>query len=154
MDVRHQDYVVSDDPARLDLDAIHAFLSRSYWARDIPRETVARSLANSLCIGAYAADGRQVGLARFVTDRATFCYVCDVYVLEEHRGRGLSAAMMRAAADHPDLQGLRRWNLVTKDAHGLYAKFGFVPATHPEHSMERRDPGIYQRLRGSSSQGV
>jgi GNAT superfamily N-acetyltransferase len=105
---------------------------------------VERALRGSLCIGAYDDDGGQVGLARFVSDYATFCYVCDVYVLEEHRGRGLSKAMLQMAFDHPMLQDLRRWSLVTDDAHGLYRQFGFVPVARPERHMERRKRGIHR----------
>jgi GNAT superfamily N-acetyltransferase len=138
-------YVISDDPLRLDVAAIHSYLRRAYWSEQIPFEIMERALRGSLCIGAYAGDGSQVGLARFISDYATFCYVCDVYVLEEHRGRGLSKAMMAMALDHPKLQGLRRWTLVTNDAHGLYAQFGFTAPAHPERHMERLVPDIYKR---------
>ena len=142
-------YVLSDDPARLDFDAVHAYLRRSYWAKNIPLEIVRRALQASLCIGLYAPDGAQVGLCRLISDYTTFCYVSDVYVLEAHRGRGLSKAMMRAALEHPRLQGLRRWSLVTHDAHGLYEQFGFRSVAHPERHMERLDPDLY--LRGTPS---
>ncbi len=140
--------LVSDDRARLDAAAIHAYLSRSYWAAGIPRSVVDRSLAASLCFGAYDLDagGAQVGFARVITDRATFAYLCDVYVLESHRGRGVSSLLMRALMSHPDLQGLRRWMLVTRDAHGLYAKFGFAELQNPAATMEMRDPDVYRRL--------
>lgn len=144
-EVRHGDYLITDDPARIDVDAVHAFLSRCYWAEGIPREVVARSVANSLCLGIYAADGQQVGLLRVISDFTTFAYVCDVYVLEAHRGRGLSKAMMRAYTSHPRLQNLRRQHLVTQDAHGLYAQFGFTPLAKPSGHMEKRDPDVYQR---------
>jgi GNAT superfamily N-acetyltransferase len=144
-ELRHADYLISDDPARIDVDAVHAFLARSYWARDIPRDVVARSLANSLCLGIYAADRAQVGLVRVISDYTTFAYLCDVYVLEAHRGHGLSKAALRAYATHPRLQNLRRQHLVTQDAHGLYAQFGFAPLAHPDRHMERRDPDVYQR---------
>jgi len=137
-------YIISDDRARLDLHAIHAYLSRAYWSPGVPLEVVERAVSGSLCIGAYDAGGAQVGLARFVSDYATFCYVCDVYVLEEHRRRGLSKALLQMAFDHPLLQGLRRWSLVTDDAHGLYRQFGFVPVAHPERHMELRKPDIYR----------
>jgi GNAT superfamily N-acetyltransferase len=117
-------YTVSDDPARLDLKAMHAYLRRAYWSEEIPLEVVERAVRGSLCIGAYDANGAQVGLTRFISDYATFAYVCDVYVLEAHRGHGLSKAMMAMASSHPKLQGLRRWTLVTNDAHGLYAQYG------------------------------
>ena len=141
---RHGDYLITDDPARLDVEAVHAYLSRSYWAEGIPLETVARSLQNSLCLGVYDAAGNQVGLARFVTDSATFCYVCDVYVLEAHRKGGLGKAMMRAASAHPRLQGLRRWNLVTRDAHDLYRPMGFQPVSNPDRYMEKLNPDAYR----------
>lgn len=138
-------YTVSDDPARLDLNAMHAYLQRAYWSERIPFDVVERAARASLCIGAYDAAGAQVGLARFISDYATFCYVCDVYVLEEHRGRGLSKAMMAMAINHPKLQGLRRWSLVTQDAHGLYRQFGFVAPAHIDRYMERVVPDIYAR---------
>ncbi len=138
-------YVITDDPARIDLRAVHAFLRRAYWSKNIPLEIVERAVRASLCIGAYAPAGEQVGFCRLVTDYAVFCYVGDVYVLEEHRGRGLSKAMMKAAVEHPRLQGLRRWSLVTHDAHGLYEQFGFRRVAHPERHMERLDPDIYLR---------
>lgn len=138
-------YTVSDDPARLDLHAMHAYLRRAYWSEQIPFEVIEQAARGSLCIGAYDAAGGQVGLARFISDYATFCYVCDVYVLEEHRGRGLSKAMVAMAMSHPRLQGLRRWNLVTNDAHGLYRQFGFKPLAQVERHMERIDPGMYKR---------
>lgn len=145
-ELRHGDYLITDDPARLDVEAVHAYLSRSYWAAGIPRDVVARSLANSLCLGLYASNHSQVGLIRVISDYATFAYLCDVYVLEAHRGRGLSKAAMRALQSHPRLQNLRRQHLVTQDAHGLYAQFGFQPVAQPERHMEKRDPGVYQRL--------
>lgn len=143
--VRVGGYVVSDDPSRIDARAVHAFLRRAYWSKDIPFEIVQRALAASLCIGTYAPDGAQVGFCRLITDYVVFCFVADVYVLEEHRGRGLSKAMMKAALEHPRLQGLRRWSLVTHDAQGLYAQFGFRVVAHPERHMERVDLDIYTR---------
>jgi len=137
------DYTISTDQARLNVDAIHAFLSQSYWATNIPRDVVERSLRNALCFGLYRDDA-QVGLTRVVTDRATMAYVGDVYVLPEHRGRGLSKWMMECVLAHPDLQHLRRWMLITKDAHGLYRQFGFRELKRPEGFMERHDPDIYR----------
>jgi GNAT superfamily N-acetyltransferase len=142
-------YTISDDPTRLDLRAMHAYLTRSYWAENIPFEVVERSVRNSLCVGVYDSHGAQVGLSRFISDYATFCYVCDVYVLEEHRGRGLSKEMLAFAMDHPRLQGLRRWQLVTADAHDLYRKFGFTAPGRPERAMERTDPHVYKRPPGT-----
>jgi GNAT superfamily N-acetyltransferase len=137
-------YTISDDSTRLDLRAIHAFLGRAYWCPEIPFETVRRAVRSSLCVGAYDSAGAQVGLVRVISDYATFCYVCDVYVLESHRGQGLSKAMLAMIMEHPQLQGLRRWSLVTVDAHGLYRQFGFKPVAQPERHMERLDPDIYR----------
>lgn len=145
-ELHHDGYLISDDPTLLDVDAVHAFLSASYWAAGIPRETVARSLQNSLCVGLYAPDRRQVGLVRVITDDATFAYLCDVYVLEPDRRRGLSKAAMQLLITHPRLQNLRRFQLVTEDAHGLYAQFGFTPLAHPERHMEKRNPAVYRRI--------
>jgi ribosomal protein S18 acetylase RimI-like enzyme len=140
-------YAISTDPARLDGAAIHAFLTRSYWANGIPRGVVDASLAASLCFGLY--DGpRQIGLARVITDRATFGYLCDVYVLEEYRGRGLGKWLMEAVIAHPDLQGLRRLVLVTRDAHGLYRGFGFQPLGRPEGYMEIARGDICRKAAG------
>ena len=136
------DYEISTDPARFDLDAIHAFLTQSYWSPGIPRTTVARAIANSLCFGVFW-QGQQVGFARMVTDKTTFAYLCDVYVLEAHRGRGVSQQLMDYIMKHPDLQGLRRMMLATRDAHGLYAQFGFTPLSAPDRIMEVLKPNIY-----------
>ncbi len=135
-------YVISTDPARMDAVAVHAYLVRSYWAEGIPLGTVRQALANSLCFGLFH-DTEQVGLARVVTDRATFAYLCDVYVLEAHRGRGLGEWLMSAVMSHPDLQGLRRFSLATRDAHGLYEKYGFQPLSRPDSHMEIVRPGLY-----------
>ncbi|MDZ4864040.1 MAG: GNAT family N-acetyltransferase [Gemmatimonadota bacterium] len=135
-------FQVSTDPARLDLDAIHAYLTASYWAEGIPRELVARSLDGSLAFGLYDAE-RQIGLARVITDRATFAYLCDVYVLEEYRGLKLGVWLMECVVAHPDLQGLRRVILATRDAHAFYARFGFTPPARPQALMEIMKPGLY-----------
>ena len=134
---------VDDDPSRLDLDVVHGFLARSYWARGVPREVVERSLRHSLVFGLYEG-GRQVGFARVVTDRATFAYLADVFVLESHRGRGLARTLMDAVVAHPELQGLRRWLLATLDAHGLYSRYGFTPLAAPDRFMERHFPDVYR----------
>jgi GNAT superfamily N-acetyltransferase len=144
MEVRHGDYVISDDPVRLDATAIHAYLTQSYWANGIPLETVRRSLQGSLCLGTYAPDGAQVGLVRVISDYATYAYFCDVYVVEAHRGRGLARAALQAALDHPKLKGQRRLSLITRDAHGLYAKLGFTPLGRPDGHMEKLTPNIYR----------
>jgi GNAT superfamily N-acetyltransferase len=130
--------VVTTDRSRLDLDTIHGFLTTSYWARGIPRETVARSMEHSLCFGAFDGD-RQVGFARVITDRATFAYICDVFALESDRKRGVGKSLMAAIMAHPELQGLRRWMLATRDAHGLYRQFGFGAPAQPERQMELLD---------------
>lgn len=135
-------YEISTDSSRLDVDAIHAFLSQSYWSPGIPRAKVARAIANSLCFGAFS-DGQQVGFARVVTDKTTFAYLCDVYVLEAHRGRGLAQQLMDRVVAHPDLQGLRRMMLATRDAHALYAKYGFTPLAAPDLMMEVHKPNVY-----------
>jgi GNAT superfamily N-acetyltransferase len=130
-------YTVSDDPARVDVDAVHRYLTEeSYWAPGVPRDVVARSIENSLPFGLYAPDGSLAGFARAVTDRAVFAYVADVFVLEAHRGRGLGVWLMQAMVEHPELRGLRRWVLYTEDAHGLYERFGFGEARTPERYME------------------
>ena len=126
---------MSTDPARLDVGAIHTYLKDSYWARGIPRQVVERSLRNSLGFGVYDGDAL-VGFARVVTDLATFAYIGDVFVLEAYRGRGLSKWLMQCMVEHPDLKDLRRWHLATRDAHGLYAKFGFAEPPPGKH-MER-----------------
>lgn len=144
-------YEVSTDPARLDLDVIHGFLRTSYWAAGIPRETVRRSVEHSLCFGVHHDTEGQVGFARIISDRATFAYLADVFVLDAHRGRGLSLWLMETITRHPALQGLRRWTLATRDAHGVYARFGFTPLATPERFMERTDPDVYRRQGESAS---
>jgi len=139
-------YEISTDPARLDVAATHAYLTRSYWSPGIPVEIVERALRHSLCFGVYeSASGAQVGLARVVTDYATFAYLCDVYVLEEHRGHGLGKRLMREVMTHPALSGARRAMLATRDAHGLYAGFGFQEAGAAKNLMEIVRPEIYKR---------
>ena len=141
-------YDVSSDPLRLDLDVIHRFLSEdAYWSPGVPRATVERAIKNSFCFGVYLADGGQVAFARLVTDRATFAYLADVFVLPQHRRRGLSKRLMEAILAHPELQGLRRWLLATRDAHGLYAQFGFAPLANPSRLMERHDPDVYLKAK-------
>ena len=141
---RREDFTVSTDPGRLDVHAIHAFLVTSYWAEGILREVLERALRNSLCFGLYDGEGRQIGLARVITDGATYAYLCDVYVLPEWRGRRLGTWMMECVMAHPDLQGLRRFTLVTRDAHELYRPFGFTEIAAPGRHMEIVRPGIYK----------
>lgn len=134
---------ISTDKAALDVAMIHQFLSeRSTWARGMPLTTLRRAIEHSLCFGAYL-DGRQVGFARVTTDRATFAYLADVFVLEAERGKGVSKALVAAAMAHPDLQGLRRFMLATNDAHALYARYGFTPPLRPASLMERYFPDVY-----------
>ena len=144
------EYTVSSDPARLQLDIIHAFLAQSYWAKDIPREIVARSVAGSITFGLYCR-GEQIGFARIISDRATFAYVADVFVLEPHRGRGLARWMMEFILSTPELQGLRRWLLVTREAHAVYRSVGFAPVARPEGYMEISQHDFYKSKLGSES---
>ena len=148
-ELRFDGYLISTDAARLDLAAMHAYLTRSYWSPGIPLATVERAARNSLCFGLYQqASGQQVGLARVVTDHATFAYLCDVYVLEEHRGRGLAKRLMRAVMSHPALTGARRAMLGTRDAHGLYRQFDFRDVGTTEILMEIVRPDIYRSGNG------
>jgi GNAT superfamily N-acetyltransferase len=133
------EFEISTDPARLDIDLVHGFLQNSYWARGRRRAIVERSIGHSLCFGVYRA-GQQIAFARVVSDRAVFAYLMDVFVLPEFRGRGISKALMRAVLEHPDLQNLRVFLLATRDAHGLYAQFGFRPLAEPERWMAIQDP--------------
>ena len=139
-------FTISTDPARLDLDGLYGFLSASYWARGIPRDVFERSVRHALCFGIYEGS-RQVGFARVVTDFATVAYVGDVFVLEPWRGRGLSRWLMETITSHPELQGFRRWILLTRDAHGLYTKFGFTPLGAPDRWMEKWAPDAYKAPR-------
>jgi GNAT superfamily N-acetyltransferase len=142
-EIRRGGFVISTDKQRLDIELVHGFLTQSYWAKGIPREVVARSIENSFCFGVYG-DGQQVGFARVITDHATYAYIADVFVLDSHRGRGLGKWLMECITEHPRLQGLRRWTLATRDAHGLYAQFGFTALKRPENFMELHHPEVYQ----------
>ena len=141
---RRGEFLISTDPVRLDLDVIHGFLTNCYWAKGIPREIVAQSIEHSLCFGIYDGGGTQVGFARVVSDFATVAYLGDVFILESHRGRGLSKFLMECVTQHPALQNLRRWILLTRDAHGLYAHFGFAPLNTPARYMELHRPNVYE----------
>ena len=134
-ETEREGFLISTNPARFDMDAVHAYLTRSYWAEGITKDTVAKSIKSSLVFGLYEGN-RQIGLARVITDNATFAYLCDVYVLEDYRGRGLGKWLVASVRSHPDLQNLRRFVLVTRDAHGLYDQFGFAPLKYPERYME------------------
>jgi GNAT superfamily N-acetyltransferase len=136
-------YALSHDQDRLQLSVIHGFLSTSYWSPGIPLFLVERAVSNSLAVGAYSESGEQVGFARLVTDRASFGYLADVFVLSAHRGKGLAKAMTRALLEHPDTLGLRNIMLATRDAHGVYAECGFKPLEEPSFYMQIRKPMAY-----------
>lgn len=142
-------YRITTDKNEMSIDAIHDYLTRSYWAESVPKKVVSKAIENSLCFGVLF-DGQQgfesqVGFARMITDKATFAYLADVYILEEHRGHGLSKQLMAEIVKHPQLQGLRRMMLATKDAHGLYEKFGFTPLTDESMFMQLWTPDVYQQ---------
>jgi GNAT superfamily N-acetyltransferase len=148
MNWRRDRFLVSTDPARMDLECIHGFLRTAYWCRGIPREIVARSLEHSLCFGLFdesPSGPSQIGFARVVSDYATFAWLGDVFVLEPYRGLGLSKWLMECVTGHPALQGLRRFMLATRDAHGLYRRCGFTALAAPDRMMERFVPDIYER---------
>jgi len=143
MEISENGFIFSDKKELLNIEAIHHYLSvESYWAKNIPFETVKRSIENSLCFGIYK-NLEQVGFARWVTDKATFAWLCDVYVEENYRGQGLSKKLISFMIFHPDLQGLRRYQLATLDAHGLYEQFGFAAIENPERQMGIVIPNIY-----------
>jgi GNAT superfamily N-acetyltransferase len=136
------EYIISTDKNKLDLDVIHGYLVECYWAKGIPRDVIERSIKHSLCFGIYLGK-EQVGFSRVITDYATFMYLADVFVLGPHRGKGLSVAMMDMIVNHPALQGIRTWTLLTKDAHGLYEKFDFQNHVDPKRFMIRKVPYPY-----------
>ncbi len=143
-------FSISTDKSKLDIVAIHRFLSKSYWSENISLETVQKSIKGSMCFGVYDNErqvmpaGKQVGFARMVTDNATFAYLADVFIIEEFRGQGLSKWLMECILSHTDLQGLRRILLATRDAHGLYTKFGFTPLNNPDRFMHIHNPDVYK----------
>jgi GNAT superfamily N-acetyltransferase len=140
---RKDGYLISTDRATLDLDYIHDYLSnQSYWASGIPLETVKKSIEGSFCFGMFDQK-KQIGFARVITDYATYGYLADVFIDEQYRKQGLSKWMMEVILSHPDLQGFRRWMLGTRDAHSLYAKFGFGPLENPERVMQKHNPMVY-----------
>ncbi len=142
-DTRRGEFGLTAARERIDVGAVHAFLTRSFWAEGISRDLVARSIANSLCVGLFHGSA-QIGFARVVTDSSTYAYLCDVYVLEEYRGQGLGTWMMEYTIAHPDLQGLRRFQLVTRDAHRLYRRVGFSGLSMPDRHMEIFRPDMYR----------
>ncbi len=137
------EYDISADKERLDVATIHEYLTQSYWSQGVPRAIVERAIEGSLCFGVFL-QGKQVGFARVVTDKATFAYLADVFILEPHRGKGLSKRLMQFIFAHPDLQGLRRFMLATNDAHGLYKQFGFTELSNPAHFMELHRQHVYK----------
>jgi GNAT superfamily N-acetyltransferase len=147
-EARQGPFLVTDDRARLDLRVIHGFLRTAYWSTGVPEDVVRRAIEGSLCFGLFEHD-RQVGFARAITDRATSAYLADVFVLTSHRGRGLARWLMECVMAHPDLQGLRRFSLVTRDAHALYRPFGFEPLANPDRYLERFTPDVYEREEAS-----
>jgi len=147
MEFQRDGFLISNDPSRLDLDVIYHYLStESYWSAGIPREVVEKAVQNSLPFGVYDTRiNKQIGFARLITDYATFAYLADVFVLPEYRGQGLSKWLMACIRNHPDLQGLRRMLLATRDAHGLYSQYGFKPLAAPDRWMEVHDPEVYRK---------
>lgn len=137
-------FLFSDDRSKTDIDFVHRELVNSYWAKDIPKETVKRAAGNSLCFNVHEGED-QIAFARVITDQASYAYLCDVIVTETHRGKGIGKMLMGFILKHPALQGLRRFTLATKDAHGLYAQFGFTPLLFPDRHMEINRPGIYSQ---------
>jgi GNAT superfamily N-acetyltransferase len=144
-EVINDEYLISDDSSRLDVSFIHNFLANeSYWAKNIPIAIVEKSIANSLCFGLYHKQ-QQIGFARLVTDKATFAYLADVFIVPQYRGRGLSRWLIETIHAHSELQTLRRWMLGTRDAHGLYKKFGWTSLAEPERFMQKHNPNVYQQ---------
>jgi GNAT superfamily N-acetyltransferase len=144
LEYRRGDFLISTARERLDLDVVYGFLTNCYWCKGVPREVVERSIEGALCFGIYDGEDAQVGFARVISDFATIAYIGDVFVLEMHRGQGLGTWLMECIVQHPALQNLRRWILTTRDAHGLYSRFGFTPVKAPERFMELHDPNVYE----------
>jgi N-acetylglutamate synthase and related acetyltransferases len=144
MDFTKDGFIISTEKEKMDIDLIHSFLNRTYWAKGISKEIIRRSIEGSLCFGVFEND-KQVGFARMITDKATFAYLADVFIIEEYRGRSLSKWLMQVIMSHPDLQRLRRIILATKDAHGLYKQFGFTPLINVDRWMQILDQDVYKR---------
>ena len=143
MTITKNHFTITTAQEKLDVEFIHVFLTRSYWAEGIPRDVIKRSIEGALCFGVFE-NNRQIGFARMITDKATFAYLADVFIIEEYRGRGLSKWLMEVIMSHPSLQGLRRMMLATRDAHGLYEKFGFTALQNVDRWMQKHDPDIYK----------
>ncbi|MDO6777013.1 GNAT family N-acetyltransferase [Shewanella sp. 3_MG-2023] len=143
-------YVISTDQNKLDISVIHGFISQSYWAKGMPITVLAKAIEHSLCFGVFTDEDQQVGFARLITDRATFAYLADVFITDLHRGIGLSKLLIETVISHPDIQGLRRMMLATRDAHGLYAQYGFLPIDNPEILMQIWRPNIYQQAQNDT----
>ena len=143
MTIAKNQFTITTDKEKFDVEFIHSFLTRSYWAEGISKEVIKRSIEGALCFGLFEND-KQIGFARMITDKATFAYLADVFIIEEYRGRGLSKWLMEVIMSHPSLQGLRRMMLATKDAHGLYQKFGFTALNNIDRWMQINDPDIYK----------
>lgn len=137
------EYEFTTETSRLDIDTIHGYLTQSYWSPGVPREIVERAIHGSLCFAVFHQD-KQIGFARVVSDKATFAYLADVFILEAHRGKGLSKQLLKFVFEHPELQGLRRFMLATRDAHGLYKQFGFTELGNPVRFMEKHRPDAYK----------
>ena len=144
MTVTRENFSITTNKTKLDVGFIHQFLTESYWAAGIPKETVVKCIEGSLCFGVFDGE-KQIGFARMITDSASFAYLADVFIDAAYRGKGLSKWLMQMIMAHPDLQGLRRILLATRDAHGLYAQLGFTPLTNPERLMQIHNPGVYQQ---------
>lgn len=149
MEWRKNEFNITTDNHQLDIDYIHHYISeKSYWAENIPIGIVKKSIEGAMCFGVYD-NGKQIGFARVITDKATYGYLADVFIDENYRGKGLGIWLMETIMSHPELQGFRNWMLATRDAHGLYAKFGFRPLEFPERIMRKNDPDVYKTKAGS-----
>ena len=142
------DYILSTDKTKIDINTVHQFLSHSHWAEGISIELVKQSIENSLCFGIYHLK-KQIGFARVISDLTTFAYLADVFIIPEERGKGLSKWLMQMIIEHPHLQGLRRFTLATRDAHELYAQFGFTSFDKPERWMQKHNPDVYKKVQES-----
>jgi N-acetylglutamate synthase-like GNAT family acetyltransferase len=140
-------FKITSDPNGLDFEMIHQFISQNYWAKNIPHQTLSKAISNSLVFSVYTDTGKQVGFARVITDKATFAYLGDVFILDSYRGLGLSKFLMETLVSHSDLQGLRRFMLATSDVHGLYSSYGFQSVENPEILMKIWQPSIYESER-------